>query len=173
MGFTREAVKKYPGLLRENQDRAWDLWNEPTPDIPQAVTAFKLVFPTSELAITPDMRTTALWNNVVYIDIWKALPPGWMTVVTLFVTTGDREPRHEVQPSFWLASLDIGDGRYAQLVAHGDPEGNIHELVANTLAIVREQAKRAERKIPRNAYAYMLATRPEGVRYIVGAQVNR
>jgi hypothetical protein len=89
------------------------------------------------------------------------------------VTTGDRQLRHERDPSFWLASLNIGQGRYAQLVAHGDPEGNIHEVIEDAIARGRAQAEQAGVKFPPGAFAYMLATLPEGVRYIVSGRVNR
>jgi hypothetical protein len=175
MGFTTEGARKYrdQGFLGDNQNRAWNVWDEPPSDLPQAVTAFKLVFPTSELVLTPEQRTTSLWNNVVYVDIWKELPTDWMTIVTLFVTTGNRQPQHETGRSFWLALLDIGGGRYAQLVAHGDPQGDIDEVIEDALAIPLEAARRGAREIPPAAYAYILGIRLEGVRYLVGGRLNR
>ena len=129
MGFTEQAIEKNPPLIPPGRNRAWDVWDEPPPQLPQTVVAFKIVFPNSELLITPEQRTSKLWQNVICIDIWKLLPPDWMTVITLFVTTGDIHLRHERDPSFRIASLDIGQGKYAQLVAHGDPEGDIHDVM--------------------------------------------
>ena len=173
MGFSEEARKKYPSIISADRNRAWDVWDEPPPQLPQTVIAFKLVFPNSELLITPEQRTSELWKNLIYVDIWKKLPPDWMTVVTLFVTTGDLHLRHERDPSIWFASLEIGQGKYAQLVAHGDPELNIHELIRDANAKGRVQAEQAGVKIPPGAYAYMLGNQPDGVRFIVGSRVNR
>jgi hypothetical protein len=172
MGFTEQGIKKYPWIPAD-RNRAWDIWPEPSPQLPQTVVAFKLVFPNSELVITPEQRTSKLWKKVVYVDIWKQLPPNWMTVVTLFVTTGDLHLRHERGPSFWVASLDIGQGRYAQLVAHGDPEGDIHEVIGKNIARVRAQAEQVGAKVPPAGYAYMLGIQDEGIRYIVSGRVNR
>jgi hypothetical protein len=174
MGFTEAAMKNNPSLIPADRNRAWDVWDEPPPQLPQAVVAFKLVFPTSELAITPEQRTSKLWKNVVYVDIWKQLPSDWLTVITLFVTTGDLHPRHERDPSFWIASLDIGRGRYAQLVAHGDPEGDIHDVLRESIRTLSAQAEQAGVKdIPPGANAYLFGETPEGVRYIVGGRVHR
>jgi hypothetical protein len=173
MGFTEEAIKKNPSLIPADRNRAWDAWDEPPPQLPQTVVAFKLAFPNSELVITPEQRTSKLWKNVVYVDIWKQLPPGWMTVLTLLVTGGDLHWRHERGPSFWVASLDIGQGRYAQLVAHGDPEGDIHEVIRKNIARVRAQAEQTGVSFSPKAYAYMLGIHDEGIRYIVSGRVNR
>lgn len=63
----------------------------------------------------PEQRLPKEWRKVIYIE---AAPSGTgkMAVVTLFVTTGDVSLRHESEPSLCLASLDIGNGRRAQLV---------------------------------------------------------
>jgi hypothetical protein len=173
MGFSEEARKKYPSIISADRNRAWEVWDEPPPQLPQTVTAFKLVFPTSEMLVTPEQRTPKLWKKVLYIDIWRQLPPDWMTVVTLFVTTGDLHVRHERDPSVWIASLDVGQGKYAQLVAHGDPELDIQELIKNANAKGRVLTQQAGVEIRPESYAYMLGKQPDGVRYIVSGRVNR
>jgi hypothetical protein len=115
MGFTTEAVVKNRNLLLTDQNRAWEVWDEPPVSLPNTVIAFRLLFPPSELAVRPEQRVPNEWANVVYIE---AAPPGKLTVLTLFVTVGDVVLRHESEPSFCLASLDIGNNRRAQLIAH-------------------------------------------------------
>lgn len=175
MGFSDQAIKKnIPGFIPANRNRAWDLWSEPPPQLPKTIVAFKLYFPNSELAVRPEHRTSKkIWKKTMYVDIRKRLPPGWMTIVTLFVTTGDIRLRHERNPSICLASLDMGDGRYAQLVAHGDPEGDILDLIDTGITKGRIQAEQAGVKIPPEGYAYMLGKTAEGIRFLVGGRTDR
>ena len=133
MGFTTEALAKNPNLLRVEEDRAWEVWDKPPTQLPNATIAFRLFFPTSELAVRPDQRQPEQWREVVFIE---PAPPGSgkMTALTLFVTNGDVEPDHESEPSFRLASLAIGENLFAQLVAHAEPEGNIPKIIERTAA---------------------------------------
>jgi hypothetical protein len=172
MGFTETARTKYPGLIPTDRNRAWDVWNEPPVHLPATVIAFRLVFPTSELAVMPEQRPAKEWKKVIYIEA-APLGTGKMTVVTLFVTTGDVSLRHESESSLCLASLDIGNGRRAQLVAHGEPEAEIPEIINDAIRKGRSQAEGAGVKIPPGAYAYLLGVSSQGWRYIVGARVNR
>jgi hypothetical protein len=96
---------------------------------------------------------------------------GKMTVVTLFVTDGDVDLTHESEPSMRFASLELGDGKWAQLVAHFDPEGNIHDLL--------ESARRAARTempegidVPAGGYFYFWGHRHDGTRFIVGSRLR-
>jgi hypothetical protein len=72
------------------------------------VVAFRLVFPTSELAVSPELRTPKEWQDVIYVE---SAPPGKLTVLTLFVTAGEPKLAHDSEPSFRLASFDFGNGR--------------------------------------------------------------
>jgi hypothetical protein len=170
MGFTEEALKKHPNLLNENQNRAWEVWDKPPPQLPDVVIAYRLYFPTSELGVLPGQRHPDQWKRTVFIE---AAPPGKMTAVTLFITIGHHELKHDSEPSIWLASLDIGEGRRAQLVAHGEPEGVIPELIEKTLCEVRNRAKQAGKEIPPAGYLYAHGHLPDGSRFVVGAKMNR
>jgi hypothetical protein len=120
MGFTKESLQKIAHLRAQEENRAWEVWDEPAPSLPSGiVAAFRLVFPLSELAVRPELRTSKKWKKVIFIE---SAPPGKMTVLTLFLTTGAPELAHESEPSFRLASFEFGDGRRAQLIAHGEPE---------------------------------------------------
>ena len=172
MKFENRVRTKYPGVIPASRDLAWDRWKEPPAQLPGTVIAFRLVFPTSELAVRPEQRSAKEWKKVIYIE---AAPPGTgkMAVVTLFVTTGDVSLRHESEPFLCLASLDIGKGRRAQLIAHGEPEAEIPEIINDAVRKGRSQAKGAGTKIPPESYAYCLGVSPQGWRYIVGARINR
>ena len=37
MGFNEEAKKKYPSLIPADRNRAWDVWDETPPQLPQTV----------------------------------------------------------------------------------------------------------------------------------------
>jgi hypothetical protein len=131
---------------------------------------FKWVFPTSGLVVRPDQRTNL--NNVIYIGLWKLLPPGLMTVLTLFLTTGDIDLKADRGPSFRIACLDIGHGRYAQLVAHGEGEEDIFDRIIEPNTVKqRELAERSRVVIPPESYAYISGKLENGVRYVVGSRV--
>jgi len=138
MGFTTEAINKNPKLLPSGTNRAWDVWDKPPESLPDSVVAFKLIFPTEELAVRPEQRPAKLWKKVLHID---SAPPGKVTIVTLFVTKGALTLKHESEPSFCLASLDMGQGFRAQLVAHTDPSDGLKAFVKNGVANACTQAK--------------------------------
>lgn len=170
MGFTTEAVAKNTKLLGSDQNRAWEVWDRPPETLPETVIAFRLIFPTSELAVRPEERNPSRWANVVYIE---ATPPGKVTTVTLFITAGDVVLRHESEPSFRLASLDIGNGLRAQIVAHGDPEGNLPDLIERSVFEARRQAESAGVEVPDGAYGYFFGHRDDGSRFLFGARLTR
>lgn len=169
MGFTTEAIAKNTKLLPGDQNRAWEVWHQP-PRLPsKTVIAFRLIFPTSELAVRPEQRVPKEWARVIHIE---AGPPGKLTILTLFITTGDVLLKHESEPSFCLASLDIGSGRRAQLVAHGDPEGEWPTLIERGVTTARKQAEGAGIEIPDEAYGYFFGHRDDGSRFLVGARLG-
>jgi hypothetical protein len=172
MGFTTEAVAKNNWLLSSDEDRAWEVWDKPAEALPGLIIALHLVFPTPELAVRPDLRPPKKWNNVVFIE---AAPPGagMLTLVTLFVTTGDPDLRPSGGlPSFRLASLDIGQDRRAQLVAYAAPEANIPKIIADCVTGTRKKAKSLGIELPTEAYGYFFGRRDDGSRFLVGALVG-
>ena len=170
VGFTSEALVKNPRLLRNDQNRAWDVWDKPPASLPNTVTAFKLVFPTSELAVRPDQRVSPGWPDVFYVE---AAPPGKLTVVTLFVTLGDLKLTHASEPSFILASLDIDGTRRALLVAHGEAEGDFTKLMEKSVIEARERAKSKGVSIPTESFGYFLGRQEDGCRYLFGARITQ
>jgi hypothetical protein len=170
MGFTSEAIKKNPALVRANQNRAWRVWKEPPAQLPDTVLAFRLVFPTPELAVNPAQRAPKEWEKVIFIE---AGPAGKMVVASLFVTMGDINLKHESEPSLWLASLEMADGRRAQLIIHGEPNGEFPEIIDRGIKQGIAQVDQAGVKLLLGAYAYFLGESPEGWRYLVGARANR
>ena len=67
MGFTTEAIGRNPQLIPADADRAWEVWDEPPASLPNTIVAFRLIFPTSELAVRPEQRPVKKWKNVLYI----------------------------------------------------------------------------------------------------------
>jgi hypothetical protein len=170
MGFTTQAIEKNPQLLPPDINRAWDVWDEPPASLPDSVVAFKLIFPTSELAVRPEQRRTKLWEGVLYIE---PAPPGKVTITTLFVTKDASMLKHESEPSFCLASLAIGNDRRAQLIAHTDPSGGLEEFIAKGVSAARKQTESAGVRIPQEGYFYLYGQRDDGCRFIIGARANR
>jgi hypothetical protein len=132
------------------------------------VVAFRLVFPTSELAVSPELRAPKAWQDVIYVE---SAPPGKLTVLTLFVTAGEPKLAHDSEPSFRLASFDFGNGRRAQLIAHGEPENDFPDLVRRTVAEATARAQCAGVVIPNQAYGYFLGRQPDGCRYVFCAHI--
>lgn len=170
MGFTSEAITKRPDLLAKGQNRAWEVWDEPTATLPNTVAAFRLFFLTPELAVRSDQRTAKDWGKVLFIE---PAPAGKLAAVTLFITSGDTAIHHQSEPSFRLAALTLGNGRWAQLVAHFDPVLDMPGIVENGLAQGRAEAKRRGVVEPPGSYAYFLGRNNDGARFIIGARVHR
>jgi hypothetical protein len=172
MGFTLEAIKKNPKLVAMNQNRAWRVWDEPPAQLPNVVMAFRLIFPTSELAVNPDQRPPKKWKNIIFVEA-APIGSGKMVVANLFVTNGDITLRHESEPSIWLASLEMTDGRRAQLVVHGEAEGDFPHLLDNGLKESCAQAEQAGIKLPSGGYGYFFGESSEGWRFLIGGRLNR
>lgn len=171
MGFTTEAIAQNKTWLSNEQNRAWDVWDKPPESLPNTVVAFHLIFPTSELAVRPEQRTSKEWSkNDIFIE---AAPPGKLTVISLFVTTGDIALTHECEPSFCLAHLEIGNGRYANLIAYGESENNLPQLIELSVAEARRHAELSGKAMPKEAYGYFLGQREDGSHFLFGARINR
>ena len=82
------------------------------------------------------------------------------------MTAGDVRLKHESEPTIWLASIDIGDNRRAQLLAHGEPEGFIPGWLNEKVAQGRKQAEEAGVTLPDDAYGYFLSALPDGSRFL-------
>jgi hypothetical protein len=168
MGFSTQSLSKIGHLLSDDQNRAWEVWDEPPASLANnTIVAFRLFFPTSELGVRPEQRIQKAWKNVIHIE---AGPPGKITVLTLIVTSGEPELSHESEPSFRLASFDIGEGRHAQLIAHGEPENNFPDFIKGYVAeaVARTQSKGVN--LPDQAYGYFLG-QEDGCRYLFTARL--
>jgi hypothetical protein len=170
MGFTEDAIRKNPNLVLPEQNRAWEVWDKPPDTLPNTTVAFRLAFPTSELAVRPEQRAPEQWRKVFYVE---AAPPGKLAMLTVFVTIGDLALTHESEPSFCLASLDIGNNQRAQLIVHGEPEGTIPAVIECGVIEARNKMEAAGKLIPAGAYIYLLGRLDDGSRYLVGARANR
>lgn len=168
MGFTEESVTKIAHLLAPGQNRAWEIWDEPPVSLPNTVVAFHLIFQTSEFGVTPGQRKGTKWRNVIHIE---AAPVGKLTVVTLFITLGHMNLKHESEPSFALALFEIGEGRYAQVIAHGEPEGTFPEVKQAAVQQALAQAHSAGAVLPNETYGYFLGRKDDGSRYLFGARI--
>jgi hypothetical protein len=168
MAYTAEAVAENPALVPAGENRAWEVWDEPPPVIPDVVVAFRLIFPTIELGVRPDQRGTRQWRNTVFIGA-APIDSGKLTVVTLFVTAGDPDLTNPAEASFRLASLELSAQRRAQLVAHAAPEGTMPQTIATARAAALERVTAAGVEVPDTGYLYFFGNHSDGARFIVGA----
>jgi hypothetical protein len=91
----------------------------------------------------------------------------------LFVTNGDVEPKRNSEASFRLASLAIGHNMHAQLVAHGEPEGNIPKIIEGIAEHAQLKVRGCGQEMPAEAYIYAVGRSDDGFRFLVGARANR
>lgn len=167
MGFTTEAINKDPSLLRFSQNRAWDVWDRPPGSVLNPIPAFRLIFLSSELAVKPEQRLSQNWKDVIHIE---AGPPGKLSMLTLFITQGDINLSHSSQPSFCLASLDLGGSLRAQLVVHGELEGDWPNAIKEGLTAGRRQTEGHGIDIPDGAYCYFFGQLSDSSRFLIGAR---
>jgi hypothetical protein len=173
MGFTTDAVRKNTRLVPTGENRAWEVWDRPPETYPGLVVAFHLVFPTSELAVSPELREPTKWKDVIFIEA-APIGSGMLTLVTLFITTGDPELIPvSGGPGLRLGSLDIGENQRAQLIAYGSPEANIPKIVADCAVQGRNNATAKGVELPKGAYGYFLGRRDDGSRFLIGARVGK
>ena len=165
LAFTREAIEKGRVTIGLNDNRAWDIWDKP--DGPVAV-AYHLYFLTSELAVRPEERASADWNDVIFIEPG---PAGLMTAISLFVTQGLIAGKHENQPSAIFACMPLLDDTYLQLIAHGEFEQTALDLVKTSVARARSDASVKGNAIPDGAYGYFFGTNGDGSRFLIGARI--
>lgn len=170
MGYTNEALARNANLVGAGQDRAWEVWDEPPATVPNVVVAFHLYFLGSELAVRPEQRKHKDWASVLHVE---GPSSGSMVTVTLFVTSGDLLLEADGRPSLHLASLQLENGRFAQLVARVDPEGKMPDLLAAAAAAARRQTDAAGVATPAEAYGYFFGHDDNGARFIVGGRINR
>jgi len=168
MGFTTEAISNDATLLTSGQNRAWDVWDKPPATLPETVTALSLIFPTCELAIRPEQRDKT-WRDTVYVE---AAPKGKLTIFTLFISQGEVALKHKTEPSFCVASLDIGDGKHAQLVAHGEDEGEWPKLISEAVEQALAQVDAVRQGPMPDAYGYFFGYKSDGSCFIVGASAG-
>jgi hypothetical protein len=167
MAFAKESPEA-KRLYAATGDRIWEAWDPPAPQLPNTQIVFRVKFITSELARPPEHRKK--WEDVVIV---KPAPSGSIVHATLFITQGAFPLRHESGASFPLACLDLGDGRFAQLFVHLDPEEDIQARIARRVAEAWAEAKRVGQVLPSDAVAHFYGHDASGYRFIYGARMNR
>lgn len=91
--------------------------------------------------------------------------------MTLFVSDDEVDLRHESEPSYPFASLPLNGTRRAHLVAHFEPEGDLHDALDRRAAKPLEQVP--ERAVmPPGDYFYFWGHRSHGTRSLTGAQAR-
>lgn len=164
MGFTTQAINKNGSLLQPNENRAWDVWDNPPEQLPQTTIAFRLFFAKRDATIRPEQRVGKKWLKVTFIE---APPEGKLTVITLFITNGDFIPTHQTENSFCLASFDMGNNKFAKVIAHGEPVGTILNSVDKSKRMVINEFKSKSVRIPQKAHFLFFGTLEDSSRFII------
>ncbi len=169
VGFTQEAVASFPWLAPAGGNRALEVWDEPQETLPRTVTAFRLLFPTSELAVRPDQRTNGAWRETRFIE---PAPEGKIVCVSVFLSQGSTSPRHESEWSEPLGSFEVG-GRFLHVVAHHDPELDLPGIMDRSVLKAWASSTAHGVDIPPTAFSYCHGRHPDGARFFLGARVMR
>jgi hypothetical protein len=169
VGFTEEAVGFFPWLVSPRGNRALEVWDEPQETLPRTVTAFRLLFPTSELAVRPDQRTNKGWVGTRFI---QPAPEGKIVCVSVFLSRGSTSPRHESEWSEPLGSFEVR-GRFLHVVAHHDPELDLPSITDKSVLKAWALSVAHGVDIPQTAFSYCHGRHPDGARFFLGARVMR
>lgn len=168
MGFTSQALSERPTLISDGENRAWEVWNQPTEQIPDTVLAFQLIFLTQELAVQPKQRDEKVWKGIFFIE---EAPKGKITVVSLFITKGELNLVHENQPHFTLAILPLGNNRFAQIVAHAENEADYPEFIDRHRKALLDKIKEKGLIYTKDYFIYLFGHKDSGARFIIGARL--
>lgn len=164
MAFTEES-----NLIMTHGDRTWEEWFLTHDQITNTNVAFRLVFARSDLVIRPELRNGRQWKNVIFIE---APPEHKLTVISLSIVEGDLRITHESEPSFCLASFDLGNNKFAKIITHAWPEGDLPILKEKLIQFIIKQCQEKKIQIPKSAYQYSLGHRDDGSRYLYGTPIN-
>lgn len=171
-GFTDEALKNNPSLVKDGEDRAWEVWDRPSPIIPNAIVAFRLRFFTSELAITQEMRQTKGWTQqpIVFIE---AAPNDGEDIVTVWITEGNPQLTYDKGPSVTLASLPLPEGWRVQVTVHGENEASAREWLENAVTEATRSVQEWGLKIPPTSRLLLFGHAADGGRFVAEANAFR
>ena len=171
MAITDAAVARNPRLVPPGTNRAWEVWDEPPGTLPDMVTAFRIFFIPSELAVTPSMRSAKQWRGVVFVE---GPQPGSISVATLFITRGEPVLNYEGGPSLTLASFPLPKDRYVQLTVHNEPMIEAMRVaIADAIRLGRQQAQEARIQVPPGGRMLFFGNSPDGARFLVEANYHR
>ena len=166
-GFTSEAVTRNPAVIDIGGNRAWEVWNRPEAILPGATAAFRLMFFTCELAVTPTMRPENDWKNVIFIE---AAPNDGVNVVTIWVTEGNPRLRYGAGRSITLASLPLKNDQQMQVTVHGDFDPSRQDWLQEAIAAAMHMQR--EKRLPtvlEGGRLLLFGQSPDGARFITEA----
>lgn len=165
MGMTEQAERNSPLLVR-GENRAWEVWNAPSPNRKGVIRAFQLQFLTSELAVKPDQRSPKLWGSSLYL---APAPEGKILCVTLFLAPHSIALQHESEPSLVLGQYRLQSGRDLIVVAHHDPVKGYHEKLRIARARIALQLRESGVAAPAEGYLYLYGKADDGARFVMPA----
>jgi hypothetical protein len=164
MAYTKESKLKMKG-----EDRTWEEWNIEKEQLPNTKIIFRLLFAKRDLVLNNELRVGEKWKNLIFIE---APPDGMFTAVSIFLTTGDIEIKHESEKSFALASFELGENKFIKVVAYGEPFGTIINEIDNTKIKIKKNLKQPSKVFPDEAYIYVFGKLPDGSRSLTGTPFN-
>jgi len=123
VGLTSEAAGATSHLHPPDADRTWATWDRPAP-VDGITMGYRILFLASELAVTPDLRSTRLWRSV---EFFPGATVGGVTIAAITINEPGR--RMAVGMDGRLLDeqryrfLSIPTGGQVQLTVHSEPLG--------------------------------------------------
>ncbi|OCK59852.1 hypothetical protein [Bradyrhizobium sp. LMTR 3] len=167
MGFTQEAIRSSPRLVKGDQNRAWEIWDKPPPALPGVIVAFSIYFPASEFVLAKEQRPKNAWTNVRVVS---SAAVGFTTVVSLCITAAGMGVEHS-NTSSELGAFDLADGKCARLIAHEVVDTDIARKVQEIREIITNAVRANGGEAPPDTFGYFLAHRPDGARNLIGVRL--
>lgn len=168
-GWTTEGAAAHPHFLAPGQDRVWEKWDMPTQAVDGIVPAFQLLFPASELLLTPAQRTR--WPQMIYADMYGDASD--MTVISVFLTEEVHDLVDRDVELRLMARLPLATRGVVQLTAHRDDASGTLEMLNTYLDNLRSELSRAKIVSPATSVVYLHGHRDNGTRFFLGARLYR
>jgi hypothetical protein len=171
MALTTEAIRARPQLASDERDRTWESWEPPAEILSGVVSALRLQFIHSEIAVTPELRKGRIWRQTTFVE---PAPNSDVTVASVFITDSDQRLQARDAPTIWLASLPIPDGRFVQVTLHGMRlvEG-LREVVSDAISNARQLAVEHGVEVPPTGRNFFFGHQSDGTRLIFEANYHR
>jgi hypothetical protein len=167
MGYTQQAVLANPALAGGGKNRAWEVWDKPSPIMPDVVMAFSIYFPTSEFVMTPEQRNAKSWRDVRFV---RSAEPNFVSVISICIGGRFLEIEHTAA-STELGRFNLPNDKVAYVIAHDADDADVMRKVRRARALMQITVTANNADQTADYFAYFLAHRPDGCRNLLGVKM--